>query len=275
MPTDVGTRISVGVVGPVPTTVYTGNTTITSPSTIEDRVIEGCLRIDSDNVTIRNSIIQCNGLYPVSVLNGRRNFRIEYSQVNCGSESKIFFFGAGAPGARVAHNEATGCQDFFFIQGDLDGLVVLNNYMHTLIGGPTAHADGFQIGEASQATGKVRIRGNYFDPDNASIGKTDLIFGTNFSEVDLLIEDNYIEPWGHYTLRCGGEATRCIIRNNIFSQAFAGVEQRLLLANSSTGLPSEFCCNRYTDREFVEEFFDTSDLVLGADHITANCPDAP
>ena len=38
-PVDVGTKISVGVIGAVPTDEYTGNTTITSATTIENKVI--------------------------------------------------------------------------------------------------------------------------------------------------------------------------------------------------------------------------------------------
>ena len=220
VPADVGVTLGVGVVGPVPTEVYTGSTTIDSPTTIENVIVDGCLRIAADGVTVRNTIIECGGLYPIKVEGGSRDFLIEYSRVDCTSSSKAFYFESGAPGAYVVSNEVIGCQDFFYIQGDLDGVVVADNYLHTLVGESTAHADGFQIGEASAATGAMQIRGNYIDPDNPEIGKTDIVFGTNFSEVDLLIENNYLKVWGHYTMRCGGEATRCTIRNNVYGPGF-------------------------------------------------------
>jgi hypothetical protein len=243
------------------------------PTTIENVVVDGCLRIAADGVTLRNTSIECGGLYPIKVENGSRDFRIEYSRVDCSSSSKAFYFESGAPNAYVGRNEVIGCEDFFFVQGDLDGVVVADNYMHTLVGGPSSHADGFQIGEASPATGALVIRGNYIDPDNPDIGRTDIVFGTNFSRVDLLVEDNYLEPWGHYTMRCGGEATRCTIRNNVYGPGFEKVEQHLLLANStSPPSPSEFCCNRYAGGALVEEFFEGQDLVHGAEHWTIGCP---
>ena len=272
-PADVGVNIGTGVLGPEPTEAYSGPSTITSPGLIENVVVDGCLRIAADDVTIRNSIINCGGLYPIKVEGGSRNFTIEHSRLICGSSSKIFYFESGAPNARVAFNEASGCQDFFYIQGDLEGVEVINNYMHTLIGSSGAHADGFQIGQASAATGTIHIRGNYFDPNNEEIGKTDLVFATNSSQAHVVIEDNFIEPWGHYTLRCGGQTTACTIRNNVFSQSFAGVEQRLLLVNASApSMPADFCCNRYADGGFVEEYFGTTDLILGAEHVTEGCP---
>lgn len=272
-PTDVGTRISVGVVGPVPSEPYAGDNDIDTPgATIENVVIDSCLRISADDVTVRNVIIDCGGLYPVKIEDGSRNVRIEYSRVICGSSSKVFYFESGAPHAAVTHNEISGCSDFFYLHGDLDGVAITDNWMHTLIGPGDAHADGFQVGEASTATGHIHLRGNYIDPDNASIGKNDIIFGTNFSQVHLLIEDNYFEPWGHYTMRCGGEATRCTIRNNIYGPEFQGVEQHLLLANaSSPPAPPDFCCNRYADQSMLEEYFGNVDLVHGTEHMTTGC----
>lgn len=276
VPEDVGVTIGVGVVGSVPTEIYSGSTTIDQATTLENVIVEGCLRIVADDVTVRNVIVDCAGLYPIKVEDGSRDFVIEYSRVDCSSTSKAFYFESGAPGAQVRSNEIVGCEDFFFVQGDLDGVVVEDNYMHTLVGDSESHADGFQIGEASLATGAVHIRGNYIDPDNPEVGKTDIIFGTNFSEVDLLIEDNYFEPWGHYTMRCGGEATRCMIRNNVYGPAFDNVEQYLLLANAQAPpAPSEFCCNRYSNGGLVEEFFEGQDLVLGAEHWVEGCPAMP
>lgn len=275
-PGDVGVQIGVGVIGPVPTEPYTGSMTIDSPAILENVVIDGCLRIASDDVIVRNTIIDCGGLYPVKIEDGSRNVRIEYSRVICGSSSKVFYFESGAPHAAVTHNEISGCSDFFYLHGDLDGVAITDNWMHTLIGPEDAHADGFQIGEASTATGHVHLRGNYIDPDNDSIGKNDIIFGTNFSQVHLLIEDNYFEPWGHYTMRCGGEATRCTIRNNVYGPDFQDIEQHLLLANASEPpAPSEFCCNRYSDGGLLEEYFDGIDLVHGAEHVIDGCSSFP
>ena len=58
VPSDVGNTIGVGVVGPVPTTVYTGPNPITvDGTTVENVVINEELKIQADNVTVRNCII--------------------------------------------------------------------------------------------------------------------------------------------------------------------------------------------------------------------------
>lgn len=269
-PQDAGLSIGVGVVAAVPTELYVGDNTITAPMLIENRIINTCLRIESDDVTIRNSIIQCNGLYPIRISNGSRHVTIEYNQIHCGSNSKLFYVPSGAPDALISHNVASGCEDFFFMQGDLDGLSIVNNYIHSLNGTAASHADGLQIGEAGVASGRVYLRGNYFDPNNSDVGINDLLFATNDSAISLLMEDNYIARWGHYTLRCGGTTTACTIRNNVFDQAFSGVEQRVLLATSSAD--AQFCCNRYADGQLLEELIEGTDLVLGADHHIENCP---
>jgi len=269
-PTDVGTKIGVGVVAQIPVIEYSGDTTLTTSVTIENKVINGCLVIDADNVTVRNSIINCNSNYPLKIINGRGGSQIEYSKINCSSSGKVFYFPSGAPDTTVAYNEAIGCQDFFFMNGNLDGLQVKNNYMHTLVGLPAAHADGFQIGTGGASTGNIHIQGNYFDADNLGIGKTDIIFAVTNSAVEIIYEDNYIEPWGHYTHRCHGD-TKCIIRNNVFSQAFDGIEQNLLLANATR--VAEFACNRYANGEFVKDSFNNQTLIHGAQHNTDNCPD--
>lgn len=187
----------------------------------------------------------------------------------CSSTGKAFYFQSGAPNARVSRSEVVGCEDFFYIQGNLDGVIVENNYLHTLVGTSESHADGFQIGEAMLATGKLVIQGNYFDANNPSIGKTDIIFATNYSEVDLVFASNYIEPWGVFTFRCYNK-TACTFRNNVFSQAFIGDEQNIFYTSSSK--PALFACNRYANGELVEEFINGRDLVVGTSHVVDDCP---
>ena len=59
-PADVGVTIGVGVVGPVPTEVYTGTDTPAAGTTIENVIINGRINLYNDNITLRNVIINNN-----------------------------------------------------------------------------------------------------------------------------------------------------------------------------------------------------------------------
>lgn len=257
-PADVGVTIGVGVVGPVPSTQYTGSMVISSPTTIENQLIDGCLRIESDNVTIRNSVIDCGGLYPIQIKNGSRDFVLEYSQVMCGSNSKIFYYQSGAPDSTVRYNEASGCDDFFFINGDVSGAEIAYNYLHTTNAGPSSHSDGFQIGEAGNTYGDIHIHGNYFHPNNPDGGETGLMFSTNYSQIDLLLENNRIFPWGYYTLRSNGNEAKMVARNNVLS-----LEEETEGKPIASGSNWTLTCNRYEDGSFPG-------AVMGGND-TSNC----
>ncbi|HMR04400.1 MAG TPA: right-handed parallel beta-helix repeat-containing protein [Polyangiaceae bacterium] len=272
-PSDVGVSLGSGVTGAEPTSVYSGPMTVTSPAVIENVVINGCLVVDSDDVTIRNVVINCNGLYPVKAT-GHKNLTIEYSTIKCGSMSKVFLV-QDYQDMTVNRNEITGCEDFFFVGGQVDGLNVTYNYMHTLNLTPASHADGFQIGEASATTGQITVRGNYIDPDAAG-GKTDVIFATNQAKNQIVIEDNFFAIWGLKTLRCGGEA-QCFVKHNVFAQGFQQMNQpgwngKLLFMAATSPNPSSFVCNRLEDGSLVVEMDSGVDRVGGADHVITGCP---
>lgn len=272
VPSDVGVSIGVGVVGPVPTKVYNGPLDPGEGTVIEDVIINGCLDINHPNITLRNVIVNCDGLYPLQIKNASDTL-IEYSQLNCMSESKLFDV-QDSQRTVIRNNEGTGCRDFFFIDGPLETLLVENNYFHSLVGGAEAHADGFQIGEFRTTTGDIIIRGNYFDPNNDAIGKTDLVFATNKCRANLLVENNFFNVWGWYTLRNSGEYSIFTVRNNIYSQDFKtefrtdGSPARAYRHCDCNPAPSGgYSCNRYQDGSFIEQ-----DYVSGDTHSIADCP---
>jgi len=259
VPNDVGHTIGVGVIGPAPTKAWTASTAIDTPNTvIENVVVNGCLDILADNVKIKNVVVNCNGTYPIEIR--AKNLSVEYSTINCTSSSKAFL--AQNPGAAfISKNEIVGCEDFFFINGNVDGMVVEDNYMHSVIGGSDAHADGFQIGEQGDTYGSIAIRGNYIWKNNDTIGATDIVFNTNYSRVTLLVENNFFRPWGHYTLRCNevSDVSTCIARNNTYSLEFLDPEQVAMKTQPQTSF-QEFTCNRYENGVFLQQNNgDTSD----------------
>ena len=247
--------------------------TVTSPAVIENVVINGCLEVNSDDVTIRNVVINCNGLYPVKAT-GHKNLTIEYSTIKCSSMSKVFLV-QDYQNMTVSRNEITGCEDFFFVGGKVDGLNVTYNYMHTLNLTSDAHADGFQVGEASATTGQITIRGNHIDPD-ATGGKTDVMFATTHAKNQIVIEDNFFAIWGLKTLRCGGDS-QCLVKHNVFAQGFQQMNQpgwngKLLFMMATSAKPSSFVCNRLEDGSLVVEMDSGVDRVAGADHVVTGCP---
>ncbi|WP_237067408.1 hypothetical protein [Microbulbifer guangxiensis] len=274
-PQDVGVTIGAGVVAPFPTRTYRGPMKVRSPATIENVVIDGCLRIESDNVTLRNVVIRCDSFYPVKATD-HANTRIEYSLVECSSPTKVFRL-IDYQNFSVHRTETRGCEDLFFLSGNNDGLEVTYNYMHSLTLTPKSHADGFQFGMVP-TSGSAIIRGNYFWA-NAEGPKTDTIFAEGKSRVKLQIEDNFFRVWGLRTIRCGGEGSSCTIRNNVYEQAYEDMYLlgygKLLFGYLKGKGGHAASCNRLEDGNLIREYQNGVDRFHGVDHKTSNCPEWP
>lgn len=240
-PEDVGVTIGVGVIAPVPTT-HVGSQKITAAGTLlENVVVDGCVTVEADNVTIRNVIINCAGYYPIKANEStvRTGLNIHHSRINGLIDAKLFLFN-NATNVTVADNELLGGDDTVFADGALDGFVFTRNYRHDPLGDSSSHLDGFQLGEFDVTTGDLEISYNYFDEIPNGIGVTDLIFATNDAEVHIDVTGNYIAEHGWYTLRAYNEATLSVVDNTIE----AGVNWVALL--NSPG-PHHFACNYFTD----------------------------
>lgn len=269
-PSDVGVNIGNGVIAPKPTQRYTGSLTIKSPTTIENKIIDGCLRIDSDNVTIKNNDINCSGLYPIKTEPGASNVSITYNDITCNGNSKIFYVSDGAPNLLISHNVAEGCDDFFYLEGDVDNMRVLYNYMHTTRASAASHSDGFQFGTFIETTGDILVKGNYFDPNNDDGGETGLVFSSRYGTVNLTLEDNYIEAWGTHVIRCGDST--CKVQNNIFADSLRDFGESSLLLYQAKSSTDSFSCNRHPNGDFVAEIVDGQDRINDISRNISNCP---
>jgi hypothetical protein len=244
-PADVGVTIGVGVTGPLPTEEYAGGYRIDTDNTLlENLVFNTCLDIYADNVTIRNVIINCDSLYGIDVQGS--NVTVENSKVNCTSSSKTIKMLDPVNG-RIVRNEVQGCQDAFFIDGNVEGLLIEDNYIHSLVGNELAHADGMQIGEAAVTYGTMTVRGNYWWKNNDIIGATDILFATDDSQQTVIMENNFFKPWGAYTLRCT-DAAYCIARYNVYSLDYLTATNRLYRGPTI----DEYYCNRLENGDFVD-----------------------
>jgi hypothetical protein len=276
-PSDNGVKLGVGVVAAAPTSAYTGPLRITTSGVIENVVIQGCLEIAADNVTLRNVSIRCGAPYPVLVKNVKK-FVIEYSKIQGTSGDKDFYI-LNSTDVVVRRNDILGGEDFFFVSGPVDGLTVSENYMHALLLSAESHADGFQIGESAATTGTISIRGNYISadpPPGLADGITDILFATTNAQNTIVMEDNFFGIFGLKTLRCYGTAT-CTARRNVYAQGFTVLNQpgaigKLLFMEVQSPKPAVFECNRLQNGALLSEFEEGVDRVAGTTHIVANCP---
>ncbi|MDJ0952778.1 MAG: S-layer homology domain-containing protein [Acidimicrobiia bacterium] len=253
LPRDVGATIGVGVIGPAPT-VHVGSQTLdTDGAILENVIVDGCVTVTANDVTIRNVIINCGGYYPVKANEPgvQTGLSIHHSQINGLIDTKLFLLN-GIRNVTIANNELVGGDDTVFADGDLDGFVFTRNYRRDPLGDSSSHLDGFQLGEFGVTTGDFEISFNYFDEIPDGIGVTDLIFATNYSEMHIDVIGNYISEHGWYTLRVYNEATM-----NVLGNTFAETVNWVALFNSPG--PHWFECNKFTDGSDA-----TSDHVAGS-----------
>ncbi len=242
VPADVGVTIGVGVIAPVPTTVVGSQELDVDGAILENVIVDGCVTIAADNVTVRNVVVNCGGYYSIKARDpeATTGLTVQHSQINGLIDTKLFLLD-NITNVTIADNELVGGDDTVFADGNLDGLVFTRNYRHDPLGDASSHLDGFQLGEFKVTTGDIEISFNYFDEIPDGIGVTDLVFATNFSELRIVILGNYISAHGWYTLRAYNETEFEVIGNTIE----AGVNRAALL--NSPG-PHLFSCNWFTDR---------------------------
>jgi hypothetical protein len=240
-PDDVGVTIGAGVIAAAPT-VHVGSQTLDNDGAVlENVIVDGCVTVTANNVTIRNVVINCGGYYPIKANEPglQSGLNIHHSRIRSTFDTKLFLLD-GIRDVTVADNELVGGDDTVFADGDLDGFVFTRNYRHDPLGDGTTHLDGFQLGEFDVTTGDFEISYNYFDAIPDGIGVTDLVFATNFSEMHIDVIGNYISEHGWYTLRAYNKATLTVEDNTIDVK----VPWAALLESSG---PHYFACNFFTD----------------------------
>jgi len=284
---DIGVTIGPGVIAPYPTVNYTGPCTITqNGTTIENRIVNcDTLRVDADNVTIRNSVITVSNLdegasgIRMGAEDGTvQNFLMEYSHFNYpnpgGKVGNIWgsFPSNDFSNFTLRKNHIEGGFDLFDMAGDLDGMLVEYNVLGPLACKTdyTQHSDCFQIGGGIGGTGNITIRGNYILHESLC-GKT-AIWWMARGSYNATIESNRLTTWGASTL-WASDVDTMQVRYNVYSSDFqAQIGNRCSGAQCDapqaaccyypiaagrwnvTGAPSgSAICNRYEDGSFVEQ----------------------
>lgn len=201
--------------------------TVTEDGAVLDALeIAGTVKVEADNVTIRNSRIISSGRYAIEVGSNAKNLVVEDSEIDGNGTATIAILRGEYTLRRVNIHDV---QDGPRIEGD--NVLIEDSYIHDLHRIDGGHHDTLQIRQASS----VIIRGNNFqaykadtsDPMNAAIQ-----FGSALGPIeDVLIEGNLLNG-GNYTINAskltGDPVT---IRDNRF-----GTDYRYGVLSSGPGL---------------------------------------
>jgi hypothetical protein len=202
-------------------TSVSGNITITTPGTlIENQDRNGCITVQADNVTIRNSRITCdgNGIYN-NFSDDHTGLLIEDVIVECGGEPGMTGIANGNYTARRV--EVFACENNLWAELNV---VIEDSYIHdtiTTLGWPeTPHTDSIQIpSPASNITIEHnRIYGGYVN--QSDFGNAAVFPPSSSGSVTNVEVVNNLMAGGGYTLYCPFEDGGFVWRNNRFSRTF-------------------------------------------------------
>jgi hypothetical protein len=171
----------------------TGDLTIDDAGTVIDGYdITGVVRVESDDVVIRNSRIRGAGWFSVEVEPGLTGVVIEYCDIDGqGEQGKQNSMGVMGP-ATIRGNDISQVENGIT---PASGSVVEGNYVHDLLAPGDPHYDGIQIdGNVSD----VVIRGNRVHVDHPQTAAV-MIANTLGPATDISVENNYLAG-GSYTV---------------------------------------------------------------------------
>jgi hypothetical protein len=189
-----------------------GSMTVTeNGKVLENLHITGTVTIEADNVTIRNSLIDNTGTYPIRTTNGNTGLLVEDTEINGNGQGNVAVYGGEYTLRRV---NVHGTLDGPRVEGN--NIVIEDSYVHHLHRVDGGHHDAIQI---ISGIG-VDIRGNNLqaynpdtgDPMNAAIQ----IGSLNGPTGDVVVENNLMNG-GNYTVNAGkSEGNSFTFRNNTF-----------------------------------------------------------
>ncbi|MDT0166884.1 right-handed parallel beta-helix repeat-containing protein [Actinotalea sp. AC32] len=194
-----------------------GTLRVTQPGAVIDGLdIAGCLVIDADDVTVRNTRIRCTSTTRnrAVVMDGKhKGFLLEDVEIDGGGSTEI---GIDVTDAVIRRVDVHHVNDGIRMGANL---VIEDSWIHHMTRRGSLHPDAIQGISAKN----IVIRNNTLDPRNPDTG--DLAnaaimlgseTGTKTSE-NVLIEGNFMSG-GNYTLNVSGSitATGFVIRQNRF-----------------------------------------------------------
>ncbi len=286
-PTDLGNTFGVGAVAPAPTQEYIGPLELSEPTVIENVIINGCLKIRSSQILIRNVMLRCDGDYVVAFDQADvSDVTIEFSDIQALDTRKIFInLANNIADVTIRNNNIHGGDDWFYLNLEVHNWFIENNWLHDPLGDSLSHFDVLHLGEWSgeNNAGTLTVRGNFISEISAGIGQNSILYTPEYAGT-VRLENNRLPRLGHYSIRCH-HTVSCLIRHNVLAQALADPlgqfgEVVYFVINSSSAATESFRCQRHEDGTLYEEFVDDGngnsvDTLLGMQHDTVDCPPIP
>lgn len=199
--------------------IPSGGITITEDNTVLDGYsFTGTVRVQANNVTIRNFKISCSGcFYGIQATYGATNLLIEDGEIEGVQSAGIF---GGNLTARRLEIYNMG-NDAFKPTGNA---IIESNWIHHLGYIESSHADGIQMIGGSG----LEVRHNFFDMPKGTEGYNNsicIIIQTHNPIDDVLIERNWFNGGGYSVQirdknRGHGPPTNARLLNNLFGRDF-------------------------------------------------------
>lgn len=169
-------------------TAYTGSMTLNAGTTIDSKLINGCLEIAGANVTIKRSKIVCpNDGDAIFSVGGHANLLVEDVEIQCGGANGSTGF--GGYNVTLRRVNAYGCENIVFIT--TEGNVLIEwSYLHDPIPYDSVtdpHTDAIQNnGDNVTVFHSVILGGgpNQFDEWGSSA------MSTNFGNQNVVVQEN-------------------------------------------------------------------------------------
>ncbi len=189
--------------------------------TYENFELEGTIKIDADNVTLRNFRID-GGHYGVDVAGGHSGILIEDGEIYGIASAGIL--GVGFTGRRLYVHDSDG--DGLKVQGSGGPTLVEASFIEKLGRGAEAHADGNQTRGGANITFRCN---NIYMPYPGTMGypgdpyKSNATFMLQLDIENFVIEDNWLVG-GNYTIYSSGGAS---VINNRFGRENGGFPDKV------------------------------------------------
>jgi hypothetical protein len=198
-PTGFPTADTTGVPSGTNLTTYTGPMTISTEGTvIENKIINGTLRVTADNVVIKNCLVQNYGFWGIDA-EGASNFTVQDSTFvgpGYSDSSNAAILGSGT----FLRNDISGSENGIVL--DKGASTVKGNYIHDLAAaGADPHYDGISVQGGQHG---VLIE------DNTVIGRdtSDVFIKNDFGPIsDVTVNHNFLAGDPGYNIYVDGRAS--------------------------------------------------------------------
>ncbi len=255
MPSETGTPFSdeeLTPVGSIGELVYVVDT----PGADLNRLnIEGCVSVQADNVTIRNSRITCRSARSdfksaVAISSGVSGTTILRNTIRCletGTGEAPCTAGIDGSNLRATFNDISGSITGVRALGD--NVTATRNYIHSLGDGTdstTSNGNAFRVGLRTFGGANLRFEGNYLKGNNSAQHAIFIQPEIRASQNDIpnaIVLSNYVVGSWNQGILCrksNGGDIGCQIRDNLLRSDFPNG-----LIHVNTNLRTFVGCNRY------------------------------